>query len=216
MKAGRTGKTTRAKDNRLFVNCFFLLFIFTLPFVGIAQIKDSTQSKNIFFLHTNYPVPASGVTFQRIFTGLFNFNGGYQRLVYKKLSTGLGFDFAAFQTSNKVLDTKTTMNVISPSLNAGVLFVAFKKILIHPIVQGGYAFISYNGKDAEGNPKPKFNEQGAFVQSSVFAGYLINQKISVGLNTSYRVIFQHFGTNTTLEDNTIRILDFGLGITCKL
>jgi hypothetical protein len=184
--------------------------------VSIAGINDSTKVKNIFSLQTNYPLPASGVTFQRVYTGVFDVNGGYRRLVYKKLYAGVCADYVLFQTSRRVLDTKTKMNIISPAASFGLLCTVYKKIIINPVFNGGYAFVTFNGTDVDGNPKPKFSEQGAFIQSSLFVGYLLCQKISIGLNGSYRIIFQHFGSNATLEDNTIRIVDFGVGLKYNL
>ena len=195
---------------------FLLLIILIISIACKAGIGDSTKVKNIIFLHTNYPLPASGVTFKRVFTGVINVSWGYQRLVYKNLYAGVCADYTLFKTSSKALDTKSKMQIISPSLCIGFQFTLLKKIIIFPTLHGGYAFITYKGKDADGNPKPKFNEQGAFIRPSLFVGYLLSENISIGLNGSYRVIFEHFGSNATLEDNTIRMADFGLGISYKL
>lgn len=108
------------------------------------------------------------------------------------------------------------MNIISPALNFGFHTLLCKKIFIHPLLTGGYAFISYRGTDPNGNAGPEFKEQGTFIQSSFFVGYLTGKKISVGFNGSYKIIFQHFGNNATLEENTIRMADFGIGLTYNL
>ncbi len=108
------------------------------------------------------------------------------------------------------------MNIFSPSFLFGYQTAAFKKILIHPLLNVGYAFIRYSWADAEGNTKPTFNEQGAFIQPSLFVAYLFSKKISVGLNGSFEIIFQHFGSNATLEDSNIRIACMGIGMTYSL
>lgn len=194
----------------------FFLTIFFIPFVSIAGTSDSTTAKNIILLRTAYPLPASGATFQRVYSSILNVNGSFERLVFKKIYAGVAVDYSRFQTDRQVLDVKTKMNIIAPSVSFGWQTMAFKKFFIHPLLNGGYAFISYGGTDADGNPKPKFTEQGAFIQSSLFLGYLLSNKISVGLNGSYEIIFQHFGNDATFEDSNIRIAGFGIGISCKL
>ncbi len=202
------------KSNRLLANLFISLLLTSA--VSKAGTNDSTKLKNIFFLHTSYPLPASGITFQRIYSGVLNINAGYHRLLYKKLLGGICANYSMFQTSNKVLDTKTYMKIVSPAISFSMCFSIFKKFVFEPGLNVGYAFISFSGKDADGNQKPKFNEQGAFLQSSFFIGYLLSEKINIGIRGSYQIIFQHFGNNTVLEDNTIRIADFGIGVAYKL
>jgi hypothetical protein len=192
-----------------------LLFLFLSPMISVGT-NDSTKLKNTLFLNANYPIPASGITFKTIYTGIFNVNTGYYRNVYKGINVGIGVDYSLFQTDRKILDTKSTMKIMSPSLNLGLQCTVFKKIFVYPMFNGGYSSITFSGEDSNGNTKAKFKEQGVFIQSSLFVGYLLNSKICIGVTSSYRVIFQHFGNNTTLEDKNIRIVDFGVGVKYKL
>lgn len=193
-----------------------LIVIFFIPLFCMAGHRDSTASKNFLSLHVDYPVPLSGVTFQRVYVGAFTIDAGFERLFYRKFSVGVFMDYSVFQINTKVLAVKTTMNIASPSLNIGYQALLFKKIFIHPSIHGGYAFISFNGKDANGNPKPKFREQGVFVQPSLLISYMLNNKLSIGVNAYYKVIFQHFGNNSAFEENTTRMTGFGVGVTYKL
>ena len=155
-----------------------------------AATKDTVEVKNILLLKINYPLPESGVTFKTIYSGILNIQGGVEHLIGKRFFAGACLDYSYLKTSSNVLDINTKMNIISPSLNFGLEYLLCKKIVAHPVLSVGYSFINYTGTDADGNAKPKFTQQGTFIQPSLSVGYLLHQKVIMGLNISYSMIFQ--------------------------
>jgi len=162
-----------------------------------------------------YPIPGSGRTFNRIYVGIVDVKLGYAMAI-NKMTIGFNLGYSYFRVSHKVLETNSTMMLLSPGLTLGYEFTAAKKIFIHPIIKCGYDFITFKGKDTDGNSLPSFRQSGLSLTPAITAGYFFTKKIGVGVNGSYKIIFQHFGSKAVQEESTIRITGLGFTILYKL
>ena len=191
---------------------FNLLIIF--PLITFAQ-NDSSKRNAYLIADIAYPIPSSGSTFNRVYDGMFDITLGYG-IIRKKIILGGNVGFSYFRVSPKVLELNGTMTILSPGLNIGYEFNIFKKTFIRPLLRCGYDFITFNGKDTNGNARPSYHEGGLSLSPMITAGYFFSKKFGVGLNGSYKVIFQHFGNKFVQEENTTRIMSFGISILYKL
>lgn len=185
--------------------------------LSAASLEDSTKTKSKYTLgvRANYPMPLSGATFNRIYSGLTSIEVSVQRMERQRFYWGLSFGHILFQTSSKVLDIKSYMQVYAPAATAAVRGT-LKKFAFMPFIEAGYAFILFTGVDADGNAKPSFHQQGAFFKTGLCVGYALNKKIELGLNGAWVPVLQHFGNKPTFESNFISIVDYGIYFTYRL
>lgn len=191
----------------------FNLLLVIFPLITFSQ-KNSNR-KNYLMADFGYPIPASGSTFNRIYVGIVDAKLGYG-MVIKKITIGLNVSYSYFRVSPKILETNNTMMILSPGLTLGYEFTVAKKIFIHPLIKCGYDVITFKGKDTDGNRLPSYRQGGLSLMPMIAAGYFITEKWGVGVNGSYKIIFQHFGNNAVKEESTTRITGLGITILYKL
>lgn len=201
---------------RLMLICYCLLGI-TLHAAAAGNIKDSTKSSRnyAFSARINYPMPLSGATFNRIYSGITSIGVVAQRVEWQKFLWGINFDYMLFQTSSKVLDVRSYMQLYAPTASAG-LRCALKKFKFTPFINAGYAFILFTGVDTEGNAKPAFHQQGVLFKTGLCIGYSLNKRMELGLNGAWAPVLQHFGNKVSYESNIISIVDYGIYFTYRL
>ena len=190
------------------------LLILIFPLITFAQ-NDSLKRNNYLIADIGYPIPASGSTFNRVYSGIFEAKLGYA-LIKKKITFGGNIGYSYFRVSPKALEINGTLTILSPGLTIGYEFKVYEKIFIRPLLKCGYDFITFNGKDTDGNSRPSYHEGGLSLSPMIAAGYFFSKKFGVGVNGSYKVIFQHFGNNVVQEESTTRIISFGINIFYKL
>lgn len=177
--------------------------------------SDSTASRHSLIAEINYPVPASGSTFSRIYDGVVDARLGYTMKFRKKIiSAGIGYSY--FRISPKVLDITGKMTILSPGITAGYDFIFLKKIFFRPLITSSYDYISFSAKDVDGNSLSPYHQGGVSLLPSVSAGYFIGKRVGVGINGGYEIIFMHFGKPAVYEESTTRIIYFGINLQYKL
>lgn len=184
------------------------------PFQLSSQ-NDSAERKNNLSINIGYPIPASGITFKRIYKGIFDSQIGYT-FMKKHLLLGVNAGYSYFIINRNILNLKGSMQVISPGCSIGYDFKASKKWSIQPLLKFGYDFIVFNGKDVNSNSRPTFIESGISLMPMVSINYFYTKRFGTGIYGSYKVILQHFGNNAVLEENTIRSINMGISILYKL
>lgn len=172
-----------------------------------AILHGQTDSlRNQISISGGYPLPASMTTFKTDFVGNFCGNFNYERLVSKHFIAGGSSSYSLFGT-NTHLDSK--MNVITVSGNAGYRLQFLNKMECIFALNAGYSEILFRSKDFK-SPENKFNEGGVSAAPVLIINYHLSKKIEAGVNTSYTVIFNHFGDPDVSEDSTIRFFNIGL------
>ncbi len=192
----------RQLDNTLRQLTATALFLFlTLVCLGQDTLRNQLS------ISSGYPLPASMTTFKTNFVGKFSCNVNYERILLKHFIAGGGISYALFKT-NTHLDSK--MNVITASGNAGYKHQFLKKMEYVFGLKAGYSEMLFRSKDFQ-SPDDKFNESGFSCSPIVIINYHLSKKTAVGINTSYDIIFKHFGDSNVSEDPTIRFFNFGIG-----
>lgn len=194
-----------------FITIICLLTLLLYSSYGYAQ-ESNTNAKNLSIV-IHYPIPNSKETFKEVWEGIFSVAVTYQNLICRNLFWGGSFNYSYFQIDKSKLgfELNTKMHILSPSVIVGYKVHSIKTIHIEPKLGMGYSWILYRNKDFPEKAK-RFDESGFHIEPLIAIQFSINDQVSLGVQSSYKIIFEHFGDYRTPEDSTIRYLNLGIGL----
>ena len=184
-----------------------LLNLFSVP-----KIAYSTDLTNRVKIIVYYPIPNSAMTFKESWEGVYGLKVVYYRPIRKSILIGGSLDYSRFQIDQSkftFLDTKD--NHINPSFYIGYDYPISRSFSLLPSMDLGYTWILVRSEKFPEEAK-KFDESGISFEPGISLLYHIQERVSVSIDASYKVIFEEFGDdNLGGDDSTIRYIKFGIG-----
>ena len=187
-----------------------ILILFSL--FSVPESAYSTSPTNRAKITIYYPIPNSAITFKDGWEGINGLKIAYYRLFRESILIGSALDYSRFQidqSKNSFLDTKN--HHINPSLYIGYHYSVNKWFSLLPSINLGYTWILVRSEKFPEEAK-KFDESGISFEPGISFLYQIQERVSVSIDASYKVIFEKFGEdNFGGEDSTIRYMKLGVG-----
>lgn len=181
--------------------CLFLIFPVQILLTSNpcpAQHKTHAYSINI---ETGVAGPLSKITFYKYWSSPWNVSLSGLKQVHNHLYAGLELDYCQFRTDDWLwLDSR--LNIFNPNISAEYNILLFKKLILIPEFSFGYSWISFSNSVTPVKYLKPYNEAGFSNKPGLTIGYLFKNGISLGLTSSYKIIFKRFGVdNSNLYEN---------------
>ena len=194
----------------------YLKSVISIIFINICILTGSTYAQNQTKYLITYPTTKSEKTFRNEWEGELNIKISHYNKVFNDLSLGISFDYSRFQIDKSkisFLDTKS--HHLTPSVLLNYNLKLIEPVYILPIIEIGYSWILYRSKK-DSDAVKELDESGISFEPGININYFITRNIGIGVEGSYKIIFEHFGDDSFDEDDTIRYFKIGIGIIFSL
>lgn len=183
-----------------------------LSFFSVPESAYSNRLVNRAKITIYYPIPNSAITFKDSWEGINGLKIAYYRLFRESILIGGALDYSRFQIDQSKISFLDTKNHhINPSLYIGYHYSVSKWFSLLSSINIGYTWILFRSEKFPEEAK-EFDESGISFEPGISLLYQVQEKVSVSIDASYKVIFEKFGEdNIGGEDSSIRYLKLGIG-----
>jgi hypothetical protein len=224
---------------------YLLLLLFVLASLGSMAQVDTIAPETIPFTEVERPVrpkqnflysprgsltvplPIGNSAFRKSFVGVYEFNGGFNVMVYKGIFAGLTYkNSLLIITPTKIPDYNASMTINSGAFKVGNDFYLGDRnsvILSTSIAvgQNNSRYHSFVSKDF--SKRPSFNGfKASYVEPEIDMYFLVESNFAIGASVTYSIINRNFDPSELYldqwagfpENNSglIRYLSFGFGV----
>ncbi len=177
-------------------------WFFCLGWVLIAMSPGQSAAQTYFIEGSlGYPAPESNATFSKLYDGRFHGSLGVSKRLSRHHRAGIGAEYAQFRGG---LFDDVDMHLFIPSAMTAYGKGISDRLDLEGTLRAGFAWIFY--RSTEDFEVDQFDESGLYLSPGIQIVYESRDGINGQIGVGYKVIFEHFGDESAVEDSTIRYL----------
>jgi hypothetical protein len=167
-----------------------LIFFFA---VKPATICAQEKADNYFIsLKIGPPVANSKTSFETFWYPVVDVSLSALKHSYANFYTGLEFDYSGFFVGEwNMLNSK--LHIINPNVTVGYDILLLKRLKLFPDFSIGYSWMRFTNSITPSKYMQTYNESGFSISPGLSISYIFKNRMSLGLNSSYKIIFEEFG-----------------------